>query len=64
MRRQDRRRWSAGNLVRQVQAVSSVKPDKARSAEKIDLMVAGIMALDRAIRHAQPQRDDYAAAGF
>lgn len=57
-------RWNAGNLVTRSDPAGNVKPDKARSAEKIDLMVAGIMALDRAIRHAQPQRDDYAAAGF
>ena len=57
-------RWNAGNLVTRPDPAGNVKPDKARSAEKIDLIVAGIMALDRAIRHAQPQRDDYAAAGF
>jgi phage terminase large subunit-like protein len=28
-----------------------VKPDKARSTEKIDGMVALIMAIDRAMRH-------------
>jgi phage terminase large subunit-like protein len=56
--------WQAGNLVTRTDPAGNVKPDKARSADKIDSMVAAIMALDRAIRHAEPQREDYAAAGF
>jgi phage terminase large subunit-like protein len=57
-------RWQAGNLIVRMDPAGNLKPDKARSAEKIDSMVAAIMALDRAIRHAEPQREDYAAAGF
>ena len=37
--------------------------DKAKSTDKIDSIVAAIMALDRAIRHADAQTE-YAAAGF
>jgi phage terminase large subunit-like protein len=56
-------RWQAGNLVTRTDPSGNLKPDKARSADKIDSIVAAIMALDRAIRHAAPQ-DDYVAAGF
>ncbi len=31
----------------------NIKPTKAKSAEKIDGIVAAIMALDRCIRHAE-----------
>lgn len=57
-------RWQAGNLITRSDPTGNLKPDKAKSADKIDSMVAGIMALDRALRHqAQPQRD-FLAAGF
>jgi phage terminase large subunit-like protein len=58
-------RWQADNLITRTDPSGNIKPDKARSADKIDSIVAAIMALDRAIRHeAAPQRQDYAAAGF
>jgi phage terminase large subunit-like protein len=58
-------RWQADNLITRTDPAGNVKPDKAKSADKIDSMVAAIMALDRAIRHTQPERrEDYAAAGF
>jgi phage terminase large subunit-like protein len=56
-------RWQAGNLQTRTDPGGNVKPDKAKSADKIDSMVAGIMALDRALRHAGGG-EDYAAAGF
>lgn len=56
-------RWQAGNLIVRADPSGNLKPDKARSADKIDSMVAGIMALDRALRHGAAQ-EDYAAAGF
>jgi phage terminase large subunit-like protein len=55
-------RWQAGNLMVRTDPAGNLKPDKARSSDKIDSIVAGIMALDRAIRHAAAP--DYAAAGF
>ena len=55
-------RWQAGNLITRSDPSGNIKPDKARSTDKIDSLVAGIMALDRAIRHTTA--DDYAAAGF
>lgn len=57
--------WQAGNLIVRTNPAGNLKPDKSRSTDKIDSMVAAVMALDRAIRHAAaaPQ-DDYLAAGF
>jgi phage terminase large subunit-like protein len=39
------------NLVVRMDPAGNVKPDKEKSTEKIDGMVALIMALDRATRH-------------
>jgi phage terminase large subunit-like protein len=44
--------WMADNLVARVDPAGNIKPDKERSTEKIDGMVALIMGLDRAVRHA------------
>jgi phage terminase large subunit-like protein len=57
-------RWQAANLIIRTDPAGNVKPDKQRSGDKIDSIVGGIMALDRALRHAGPAEDDYAAAGF
>lgn len=43
--------WCAANMVVSTDAAGNVKPNKAKSREKIDGMVAAIMALDRGIRH-------------
>jgi len=43
--------WMADNLVAAVDPAGNIKPDKQRSIEKIDGMVALIMALDRALRY-------------
>lgn len=43
--------WMADNLVAVEDAAGNIKPDKAKSREKIDGMVALIMGLDRATRH-------------
>ena len=43
--------WMAHNLVALQDPAGNIKPDKAKSLERIDGMVALIMALDRAIRH-------------
>jgi phage terminase large subunit-like protein len=58
-------RWQAGNLIVKQDPAGNLKPDKARSADKIDSIVAAVMALDRAVRHlAAPPEPDYVAAGF
>jgi phage terminase large subunit-like protein len=44
-------RWMADNAVVSTDAAGNMKPNKDKSREKIDGIVAGIMALDRAIRH-------------
>lgn len=44
-------RWMAGNVVVETDAAENIKPTKAKSTEKIDGIVAAIMALDRAIRN-------------
>jgi len=58
-------RWMADNMVVRTDAAGNVKPDKAKSREKIDGIVALVMALDRAIRHSndQPQKSVYNERG-
>ena len=46
-------RWMAGNVVVDTDPAGNVKPTKAKSPEKIDGIVAAIMALDRCIRHEE-----------
>lgn len=55
--------WEAGNAVTRGDAQGRARFDKARSQDKVDGLVAAVMGLDRAIRHAQPAKD-YAAAGW
>jgi phage terminase large subunit-like protein len=44
--------WMADNLVVQTDPAENIKPDKEHSVERIDGMVALVMALDRATRRA------------
>lgn len=44
-------RWNADNLQVSQDPAGNLKPDKKRSREKIDGMVAGLMGQDRALRH-------------
>lgn len=44
-------RWMAGNVVVDTDPAGNIKVTKARSKEKIDGIVAAIMALDRCIRN-------------
>ena len=43
-------RWMMDNIFVRTDPAGNIKPDKAKSTEKIDGAVATIMALDRAIR--------------
>jgi phage terminase large subunit-like protein len=43
-------RWMASNMVVTLDPAANIKPDKSKSSEKIDGMVALIMGLDRATR--------------
>ncbi len=44
-------RWMAGNVVVETDAAENIKVTKAKSKEKIDGIVASIMALDRCLRN-------------
>lgn len=57
-------RWMMDNLTVDTDAAGNVKPNKAKSREKIDGPVAGIMALDRAMRHEDTGRSAYEDHGF
>lgn len=45
--------WMADNLVARMDPAGNIKPDKEKSREKIDGVVALIMALDLALRHPE-----------
>lgn len=45
--------WMADNLVARVDPAGNIKPDKEKSREKIDGIVALIMAIDLALRHPE-----------
>lgn len=58
-------RWMAGNVVIDMDPAGNIKVTKARSKEKIDGIVAAIMALDRCIRNqVQPQGSVYDERGI
>ena len=56
-------RWMADNLVVRSDAQGNQKPDKEKSRQKIDGIVAAIMGLDRATRHVEAQRSVYETRG-
>lgn len=51
--------WMAGNVVVEKDPAENIKPTKAKSPEKIDGIVAAIMALDRCIRNEGQQGSIY-----
>jgi phage terminase large subunit-like protein len=57
-------RWQAEHVVTRTDPAGNLKVDKARSVEKVDGIVAGVMALDRAMRHTNEQRRQYRSASF
>ena len=58
-------RWMAGNVVIDTDPAGNIKVTKARSKEKIDGIVAAIMALDRCIRNqSEPQGSVYDKRGL
>ena len=56
-------RWCIGNTVVQQDAAGNIKPAKDKSTERIDLTVALVMALGRAMVHA-PTESVYEARGL
>ena len=58
-------RWMAANVVVDTDPAGNIKVTKARSKEKIDGIVAAIMALDRCIRNqVEPQGSVYDNRGI
>jgi phage terminase large subunit-like protein len=55
-------RWQVDNLAVAMDAAGNVKPDKAAAGDKIDGLVASIIALSQAVNH-QPART-YGVASF
>jgi len=56
--------WMADNLVVRSDPAGNIKPDKEKSTERIDGMVALVMALDRALRHEPKRRSVYEKRGL
>ena len=44
-------RWCMDNIVTKSDPAGNIKIDKAKATEKVDLAVALVMALDRALRN-------------
>ena len=57
-------RWMAGNVVMRQYPAGNIKPDKEKSTEKIDGIVALIMGLDRCIRNAGSSASVYDERGI
>ena len=57
-------RWMAGNVVVETDAAGNLKPNKAKSTARIDGIVAGIMALDRAMRKGGEEKSVYEEHGL
>jgi len=58
-------RWMADNMVLRQDPAGNLKPDKQKSRQKIDGLVATIMGLDRAIRReAKPTKSVYEGRGI
>ena len=57
-------RWMAGNVVIDTDPAGNIKVTKAKSKEKIDGIVAAIMALDRCVRHERQQGSVYDERGL
>ena len=57
-------RWMAGNVVVETDAAENIKVTKAKSPEKIDGIVASIMAIDRAVRNQSDSGSVYDERGI
>lgn len=56
--------WMASNLVVREDPAGNIKPDKAKSTERIDGMVALAMAIDRAVRKQGAEPSVYEERGI
>lgn len=57
-------KWMAQNVVMRQDPAGNIKPDKEKSVEKIDGIVATIMALDRCIRNRNDDSSVYDERGI
>jgi phage terminase large subunit-like protein len=57
-------RWQAGHVITQADPAGNLKPDKAKSHEKIDGIVAAILAVDRLTRDRPARRSVYDEHGL
>ncbi|WPP07075.1 terminase TerL endonuclease subunit [Limosilactobacillus fermentum] len=57
-------RWMMDNIYTRTDPAGNIKPDKAKSTEKIDGVVATIMGLDRAIRNEDSGDSVYDGRGL
>ena len=57
-------KWMAQNVVMRQDPAGNIKPDKEKSVEKIDGIVATIMALDRCIRNKDDDGSIYGERGI
>ena len=57
-------RWCANNVAAAVDPAGNAKPDKSRSAQRIDPVVALIMAVDGWMRRGQRRESIYASRGM
>ena len=55
--------WMMSNVIMSEDPAGNIKPDKKKSTEKIDGVVALLMGLDRAIRH-QHEKSVYEERGI
>jgi len=57
-------RWNAANVAVAIDAAGNMKPDKARSTERIDGIVALVMALGRAMVQPEQSGSVYEGRGL
>ena len=57
-------RWMASNVTIQTDPAGNIKPDKQKSAEKIDGIVASVMAIGRLLLVEPKKKSVYSTRGF
>jgi phage terminase large subunit-like protein len=57
-------RWMMSNVSVKQDPAGNVKPDKSKSTERIDGIVALVMAIGRATLHTQPSASPYDTPGY
>jgi phage terminase large subunit-like protein len=57
-------RWAASNVSKEEDAAGNIKPSKRKSTERIDPVVALIMAVGRAVMNHKGRRSVYATRGL